>query len=420
MTDDRTQLEVRLHDAFRHAALPPAPPSLMEALERVAETAASRPAVTSGPRLVSRPPWSLVGIAAVATLGLVWQLFSLAGGTPTVTPPAPSSPPPIVATYRVVFDPGVQPDPALIDRTAEILRERIDALRITGATVTTGAETIMVSFPDRVTAEESHGTVAVRGSITFVPVPDDVTVEPGDAIDLRGTPALFDSASVSGAEMDVDQLGQPVLNIHLVPSAAALFRDYTRTHVGSAFAMAIDGVAFVVPRIQSEIPSGEVQISTGANDSAASSLPRLAAIIRGGPLPVSLVEMDLATGPPPAPTPALAPSAQPSVSASPWPSELAAITTCDQLPPRTGGLFLSCQAAVLSAITVFPSGVPTPTAIDFVHTCFSPDPNVLVDCYVEAFGIVSFTFEGGSVTRVGVSVGSSPVILRDRATPAPS
>jgi len=57
--------------------------------------------------------------------------------------------------------------------------------------------------------------------------------------------------------------------------------------------------------------------------------------------------------------------------------------------------------------------------IDFVHTCFDPtNSGAVVDCLVDAFGVVTVTFPDGQLIRVGISLSQPPVILRERAAPS--
>jgi len=80
MTDDRIALEVRLHDAFRREGLPPAPAGLLDALDHVAEVAATRQVVRRSGRL----PWSAIGIAAMLAVGGGLALFAVGNPRPAV------------------------------------------------------------------------------------------------------------------------------------------------------------------------------------------------------------------------------------------------------------------------------------------------------------------------------------------------
>src|SRR4029079_474761 len=109
----------------------------------------------------------------------------------------------------------------------------------------------------------------------------------------------------------IDQNGDPALLLKLDGAGTRLFGDYSRTHVGSYLAIAIDGVVVVAPLIQNEIPGGDIEVSIGENAGlSAEELSRLVAIIRIGPLPVPIREIAAAVGspgtgaaPPPPPSP---------------------------------------------------------------------------------------------------------------------
>ena len=319
MTDDRTAIEVRLHEAFRREGLPPAPSSLFDALDRVAETAATRPSVGAGRRHSGRLPWAALGIAAVMILGGGLALFGT--GSPRPIAPVPSTSPSAPGTVRITYDPiwtaEVQEDAAVIARIAEILQQRLDAVGITGATARTQGRSIVVELPADAGSDEARRLIGQIGRVAFVPVRD--SVGRGTPLDETTHRALFGSEHIANADVASGQAGNVVLQLRLDATGTALFADYTRSHVGSYFAITLDGLVVLAPMITSEIPTGDVEVSFGPSDGlSAEELSRLAAIITIGPLPVPILEVAAAVGSQePGPTPLVA---SPAPTASPAPS----------------------------------------------------------------------------------------------------
>ena len=290
MTDDRATLEVRLHDAFRREPLPPAPDSLIRALDEVAPRSAA--AAEVAPRARGRAAWTVFGIAALLILGTAYQLVGSGGGRP----PAPPSVRP-VDPVRLAwgFRDGTPSDAAVVDRTLEIIRDRLAGIGITEADVQLDGDEIAVEFPDNDIANSALDTVATPGRVTFVPIPEGhpLPVVPGTTPALNQYAPLFDSAEIADASIVTDQNGKPALSLKLSPRGTALFAEYTRSHIGSTVAIVLDRVAVLVPTVMEPVRDGEVQIGSGIDGPDEASLRRLATIIALGPLPVELLPVSV-------------------------------------------------------------------------------------------------------------------------------
>ncbi len=311
MIDDRTALEVRLHDAFRREGLPPAPSGLLDALDHVAEVAATRQ-VIGGRRRTGRVPWSALGIAAVVGAGLAWQLFAI--GSPRRVTPEPSASPttppaPTRITYQPMWTAEVPEDQAGLLRIAAVVRLRLAQIGIQDATTRVDDGSVVVELPAASDTDEVRRSIGQTGRVVLAPVGEDA-VSRGSRLDEAKYPALCDSQHIADADVATDQNGDPALHLQLDAAGTRLLADYTRTHVGSVVAIAIDGTVVMAPMIQSEIPGGDIQVSVGQSEGfSAEELSRLAAIIKIGPLPVPIREIAAAVGSQePGPTPQIAPS----------------------------------------------------------------------------------------------------------------
>ncbi|HEY4688364.1 MAG TPA: protein translocase subunit SecD [Anaerolineae bacterium] len=80
------------------------------------------------------------------------------------------------------------------------------------------------------------------------------------------------------------QVGESAVDFELRPEAAALFAEYTRNNIGGPLCIVLDNRVQSCPRIQSEIPNGRGQITTGSLTEAQDLLT----VLRYGSLPTSL------------------------------------------------------------------------------------------------------------------------------------
>ncbi len=108
----------------------------------------------------------------------------------------------------------------------------------------------------------------------------------GQTLDLATYPPLFSNDGVASASVGADQNQRPDIDVVLTPAAAQAFATYTGTHVGSYFAITLDGVVLASPVINDAITDGHVQISgggpTGFSGQEAASI---VTILRSGVLP---------------------------------------------------------------------------------------------------------------------------------------
>jgi hypothetical protein len=309
MTDDRTALEVRLHESFRREGLPPAPPALLDALDHVGSMATTRQVVRRSGRL----PWGAIGIAAMLAIGSGLALFAV--GSPRPAVPAPSASPsaplaPLRITYDAMWTTEVPEDAAGLLRIAAVLRLRLAQIGIDNATTRVDGGSVIVELPADADADAVRSYIGQTGRVVLAPL-GDTAEDRGVRLDEAKYPALCDSEHIADADVATDQNGDPALQLQLDAAGTRLFADYTRTHVGSYVAIAIDGIVAMAPMIQNEIPGGDIQVSIGQNEGlSAEELSRLAAIIKIGPLPVPIREVAAPIGSQePGPTPRIAPSA---------------------------------------------------------------------------------------------------------------
>ena len=290
MNDDRgpnDDLEARLRGALHAGSLPPAPASLLDTLQRVPDAPV---------RLQTRRgAGPILGFLAAAAILVVASALALTGGSTPRPGPSSGTPSPSTAAgvpgtrleYTAQTVGGVAPTPADMAAIASILRARIDPMGVAGATVTTKDLVVTVDLPGvtDADAETVRKVLGQTGQIAIVPL-GDTQVGAGEAIDLATFPPLFAGDQIVKATVGTDQGGLPTLEFVLAAEGTRLFGDYTAAHIGSSFAVTLDGVVVSAPIIQSVITNGDVLVSSGgATGFSAADAQGLATIIRSGPLP---------------------------------------------------------------------------------------------------------------------------------------
>ena len=230
MSDD---LEQRLQQAFQRGSLPPAPASLVEALQRVPD------APVRSRRSMSRR--STFGLLAAALLVATVGALAISGGsprpgptTPTVAPTASPAPETgLRLEYEVLPSDGVKPGPADLATIVSIIERRVAATGVVGATVQAdGPDRIIVKLPGVTDATPIRKLIGQTGRIDFVPLGQtQVTIH--QTIDSGRYPPLFSADQVGSATVSADQNGQPAIDFVLKPEGARLFaRLHGQEHRG--------------------------------------------------------------------------------------------------------------------------------------------------------------------------------------------
>ena len=302
MNDD---LEPRLRDAMHRGSLPPAPASLVDALLRVPD------APVRARRRGSRP---VLGLLAAAVVLIGASALVLTGGSPPH--PGPSAPtavpsvgagvPGLHVEYAAQAVKGVAPTPADMAAIASILRARINATGVAGATVATHDLVIVVDLPgvaDATDVESVRRLLGRTGKIDFVPL-GETPATVGQMIDFTKDAPLFGGDQIASATVGSDQNGQPAVDFVLKSTGARLFGDYTASHIGSYFAITLDGVVVSAPVIQNAITGGSVEITGGGlSGFGTREAAELAATMGSGQLPFPIVETSQTMTAPLSPTP---------------------------------------------------------------------------------------------------------------------
>jgi preprotein translocase subunit SecD len=197
-------------------------------------------------------------------------------------------------TYQAVPVDGASPTPKDMDVIGWITQSRLEA---------TGLATLRVSVqePDRVVVEAAPAGVleAVKalagstGRLDFVPL-GSTQMSAGEQIDLAAFPPLFCGDQVAAASIGTDQTGQRTVDFTLKSGGKDLFANYTADHIGQYVAIVLDGQVITAPVIQSPIPNGQIQITTGGiGGYPLTDAQNLVTILRFGQNPFPLREIQV-------------------------------------------------------------------------------------------------------------------------------
>ena len=305
MSDD---LERRLGEAFHRGSLPPAPPSLVAGLQRVADAPVSARSARFGRTGFGLLAAAIILIAAgaIAVVGGSTQRPAQVVLPPATPAPSPAISPPVAGGLRLGFvaQPvaGVTPTAADMTDIVSVLKARAAAAGIVGATFTIqGPDTVIVELPGVTESEPVAMLLGHTGDVAFVPLGADSATQ-GDVLDPGTLPPLLSGDAIASAAVGTDQNGGSTIDLVLTAAGARSFGDYTAANVGSSFAITMDGIVLTAPVIQSEIRDGQVQITGGGTSGFDQEhAAAFVAILDSGalPFPLRLTSSPVTVGPSP-------------------------------------------------------------------------------------------------------------------------
>ncbi|MCJ7712000.1 MAG: protein translocase subunit SecD, partial [Chloroflexi bacterium] len=194
--------------------------------------------------------------------------------------------------YRVLPAEGKVPTKADLEVLKQIILNRVDASGVSEPQVVVqDPDRIIVEMPGIQNADQIRKLVGTTGRLDFVPL-GTTTATSGQELDLTVFPPLFSGDQVAAASIGADETGQRTVNFTLQAEGKDLFANYTAEHVGQYFAIVLDGKVITAPVIQSSIPNGQVQISSGGiGGYPLDEAQNLVTILQFGQLPYPIEEL---------------------------------------------------------------------------------------------------------------------------------
>jgi protein-export membrane protein SecD len=194
--------------------------------------------------------------------------------------------------YQATPVDGKSPTPGDMSVIKDIVERRVNTTGVSEPLVTTqGADRVVVELPGVTDPEAVRKLVGQTGQLAFVPLGSTQATE-GQTLDPKQYPPLFSGDQVASATVGTDQNGRPAVDFVLKSQGSQLFGDYTAGHVGSYFAITLDGAVVSAPVIQNAIPNGNVQITGGGLAGfSAKDATNLVTILKYGSLPFPITAL---------------------------------------------------------------------------------------------------------------------------------
>src|SRR6478609_95794 len=143
--------------------------------------------------------------------------------------------------YQAVPVEGKSPSAGDMSVIKDIVERRVNQTGVSEPVVVTqGSDRVVVELPGVTDPEAVRKLVGQTGQLDFVPL-GSTQATAGQALDLKQYPPLFGGDQVSSATVGTDQNGRPAVDFVLKSDGAQKFSEYTSGHVGSYFAITLDG-----------------------------------------------------------------------------------------------------------------------------------------------------------------------------------
>ncbi len=209
-----------------------------------------------------------------------------------------------------------------IAQSIEIIRNRVDQFGVVEPTIVkSGAHQITVDMPGLKNAQRAISLIGKTAKIELHLVDDSVSLSdaingklPSDDIllyqqnrdpttgEISRTPivvkkaAIIDGTMIKSANVRFGgSLNQAYVEFSLNSKGAAIFADFTGSHIGKRLAIVMDNIVYSAPVIQERIGGGEGQITGSFTTQQAHDL---AIVLRSGSLPAKItVEEKTEIGP---------------------------------------------------------------------------------------------------------------------------
>jgi preprotein translocase subunit SecD len=196
--------------------------------------------------------------------------------------------------YRVMPAGGRSPTLQDLAVVRDIIERRVNSTGVVEPVVVTqGTDRVIVELPGEQDTSTVRRLVGQTGRLDFVPIPSGQTPPTeGTSIDLTVLKPLFSGDQVETANVGTDQNGNRTVTFVLKPGGRDLFASWTAAHIGEFFAITLDSAVISAPRINSSIPGGNVEISSGGiGGFSRQEAENLVNVLRFGSLPFPVEEL---------------------------------------------------------------------------------------------------------------------------------
>ncbi len=172
--------------------------------------------------------------------------------------------------------------PEKIEAAILTIRQRIDSIGLTEPTITKqGENRIRVSIPSVTNQEEALELIGKTAQLEFLAPDDSIILTGKDVVDSKGV-----------MQKNAAGLEKPVVTLKFSENGTKLFASATEAYIGQTIKIKLDDEIISSPTVNVAITTGEAVIEGMESLEAAGNL---AALIRGGALPVKLEPVEVRT-----------------------------------------------------------------------------------------------------------------------------
>jgi len=174
-----------------------------------------------------------------------------------------------------------------MNQAKSVMSKRIDEFGLTEPNITIqGDDRIRIELPGVKDTQEALDQIGQTAQLEFLRSVDENFVLPEMTKEDFDYEAVLTGNDVKDSNVSQDEYGKPAVGLELNSSGTEAF--YEATKAGGQIAIVLDGRVISAPRASSAIPDGKAIISGNFTMEEASNLSSL---IRGGALPVEMVEV---------------------------------------------------------------------------------------------------------------------------------
>ncbi|MEO5884330.1 MAG: protein translocase subunit SecD [Candidatus Limnocylindrales bacterium] len=195
--------------------------------------------------------------------------------------------------YQALPKDGISPTAESMNVIKDIIERRVNTTGVSEPVVVVqGSDRVVIELPGVSDVDAVRNLVGQTGRLDFVPLGTNPATD-GQILDLDANKPLFSGDQVASAAVGTDGQGSGLaVDFVLKDEGAKLFADYTGTHIGEYFAIVLDGAVISAPVINSAIPNGQVQISSGGiGGFPAKEANELVTVLKFGSLPFPIQEL---------------------------------------------------------------------------------------------------------------------------------
>jgi len=180
----------------------------------------------------------------------------------------------------------------LMEQVKAVMERRINAMGLTEPKVSVvGLNRVRIELPGVADATAAIKQVGNTAKLQFALCNKGKRVSSGEQFDASMGDVMLEGKDITGSQLTNDQNGAPAVSLEFSKNGAQIFSDMTLKAAnagGQQIAIVLDGKIISAPNSDKQIAGGNAQITGNFTVEESTTL---AALIRGGALPVDMTEV---------------------------------------------------------------------------------------------------------------------------------